>query len=192
MNTKNERTHIMAKIRFQTPMGTAKYPHLNTPDTAFDTDNPKYKTELLFDAAEIAPLLEQIKAEAAEKFGKKNVRMPFSTDEETGQVSVKMQSKFQPQFDDSTGNIILPENLPHLGGGSKLRAKGIMNLYEVSGTSGVALMLDRVQIVDVVGGFGSDGFDAVEGGYVADKKVLDAAMHTVVTADLGADSNFDF
>ena len=34
-------------IPFKTPKGRAKYPHLNKPDTAFDKDNPKYKTELL-------------------------------------------------------------------------------------------------------------------------------------------------
>ena len=42
-----------------------------------------------------------------------------------------------------------------------------MSLYSVSGSTGVALALDYVQIVDVVDGFGGDdaGFDAVDGGF---------------------------
>ena len=72
----------MAKVyKFTTPAGNAKYPHLNSPDTAFDTDNPKYKTEILMSEDEAAPLITQIKAAAAEAFcATAKFRMPVNKD----------------------------------------------------------------------------------------------------------------
>jgi hypothetical protein len=152
---------------FQTAVGTAKYPHLNTPDAAFDKDNPKYKTELLMTPKEAEPLMKMMREAAADAFGnKKNIKFAFSKDEETGQVSFKVQSKYQPKYYDSNGQVITPEKLPRVSGGSRLKAAGILNIYSVSGTNGVGLLLDRVQLVKVVDGFTGDGggFDAVEDG----------------------------
>ena len=158
----------MAKVyKFTTPAGHAKYPHLNTPDTAFDTDNPKYKTEILMSEDEAAPLVAQIKAAAQEAFGvNAKFRMPVTKDEETGQVSIKAQSKYQPKFYDAQGQVITPTALPKIGGGSTVKMGGVLNLYTVSGSKGVSLMLDKVQVIDVVNGFGGDdgGFEAVDGG----------------------------
>jgi len=158
----------MAKVhKFTTPAGNAKYPHLNSPDTAFDTDNPKYKTEILMSEDEAAPLIAQIKAAAAEAFGANaNYRMPVTKDEETGQVSIKAQSKYQPKFYDAQGQVIVPSALPKIGGGSTVKMGGVLNLYTVSGSKGVKMMLDKVQVIDVVNGFGGDdgGFEAVDGG----------------------------
>jgi len=152
---------------FQTAVGTAKYPHLNTPDSAFDKDNPKYKTELLMTPKEAEPLMKMMREAAADAFGnKKNIKFAFSKDDETGQVSFKVQSKYQPKYYDSNGQVITPEKLPRVNGGSRLKAAGILNIYSVSGTNGVGLLLDRVQLVKVVDGFSGDGggFDAVEDG----------------------------
>jgi hypothetical protein len=152
---------------FQTAVGTAKYPHLNTPDAAFDKDNPKYKTELLMTPKEAEPLMKMMREAAADAFGnKKNIKFAFSKDEETGQVIFKVQSKYQPKYYDSNGQVITPEKLPRVSGGSRLKAAGILNIYSVSGTNGVGLLLDRVQLVKVVDGFTGDGggFDAVEDG----------------------------
>jgi hypothetical protein len=164
----SSKEHKMAKVhKFTTPAGNAKYPHLNTPDTAFDTDNPKYKTEILMSADQAAPLIAQIKAAADEFFGAgAKYRMPVNKDEETGQVSIKAQSKYQPKFYDATGQVIVPTALPKIGAGSTVKMGGVLNLYTVSGSKGVSLMLDKVQVIDVVGGFGGDdgGFDAVDGG----------------------------
>tara|TARA_R110002073_G_scaffold222637_2_gene382801 strand:- start:1510 stop:2076 length:567 start_codon:yes stop_codon:yes gene_type:complete len=158
----------MAKVnKFTTPAGIAKYPHLNSPDTAFDTDNPKYKTEILMSEEDAAPLIAQIKAAALEIFGAKaNYRMPVTKDDETGQVSIKAQSKYLPKFYDTQGQIIVETALPKIGAGSTLKLGGLLNVYTVSGTKGVSLMLDRVQVIDVVNGFGGldDGFDAVDNG----------------------------
>ena len=44
-----------------------------------------------------------------------------------------------------------------MSGGSELKAAGILNIYSVSGTNGVGLLLDRVQLCKVVEGFSGDG-----------------------------------
>jgi hypothetical protein len=154
-------------IPFKTPKGRAKYPHLNKPDAAFDKDNPKYKTELLMTEKEAEPLIKMMREAAADNFGnKKNIKFAFSKDEETGNVSFKVQSKYQPKYYDSQGQVIPPAKLPRVSGGSELKAAGILNIYSVSGTNGVGLLLDRVQICKVVEGFSGDGegFDADEDG----------------------------
>ena len=179
------------KIQFLTNVGRAKYPHLNKPDTAFNTDNPKYKTELVMSQEDAKPLVAKIKEAAAEEFGaKKNIRLPYSVDEETGEVSFKVQSKYQPKFYDTKGQVIAPSALPNIGGGSQLRGGGILNLYTVTGTSGVGLMLDKIQVVEVVG-FGGDetGFDEIEGSFVVDASMGATSdnLKTDVTKD-----DFDF
>lgn len=179
------------KIQFLTNVGRAKYPHLNKPDTAFNTDNPKYKTELVMSQDDAKPLVAKIKEAAAEEFGaKKNIRLPYTVDEETGEVSFKVQSRYQPKFYDTKGQVIAPNALPNIGGGSQLRGGGILNLYTVTGTSGVGLMLDKIQVVEVVG-FGGDetGFDEIEGSFVLDAS-MEATSDTLKT-DVTKD-DFDF
>jgi len=179
------------KIQFLTNVGRAKYPHLNKPDTAFNTDSPKYKTELVMSQEDAKSLVSKIKEAAAEEFGaKKNIRMPYSVDEETGEVSFKVQSKYQPKFYDTKGQVIAPSALPNIGGGSQLRGGGILNLYTVTGTSGVGLMLDKIQVVEVVGFGGDDtGFDEIEGSFVVDASMGATSdnLKTDVTKD-----DFDF
>ena len=182
----------MAKpIKFISPVGRAKYPHLNKPDTAFDTANPKYKTEIVMSKDDATPLVKMIKDAAAEEFGNKNnIRMPYTVDEETGEVSFKMQSKYEPKFYDTQGQVITPSALPNIGGGSQLRGGGILNLYTVSGSSGVGLMLDKIQVVEVSTYGGDDeGFDAIEGGFTVDAAmdVTSDSVKTDVTKD-----DFDF
>ena len=183
----------MAKpIKFISPVGRAKYPHLNKPDTAFDTANPKYKTEIVMSKDDATPLVKMIKDAAAEEFGnKKNIRMPYTVDEETGEVSFKMQSKYEPKFYDTQGQVITPSALPNIGGGSQLRGGGILNLYTVSGSSGVGLMLDKIQVVEVSTYGGDDeGFDAIEGGGYTVDAAMDVTSDSVKT-DVTKD-DFDF
>ena len=145
-------------IPFKTPKGRAKYPHLNKPDAAFDVNNPKYKTELLMTEKEAEPLIKLMREAAADAFGnKKNIKFAFNKDDETGEVSFKVQSKYQPKYYDSQGQVIPPAKLPRVSGGSELKAAGILNIYSVSGSNGVGLLLDRVQLCKVVEGFSGDG-----------------------------------
>ena len=118
---------------------------------------------------------------AADAFGnKKNIKFAFNKDDETGEVSFKVQSKYQPKYYDSQGQVIPPAKLPRVSGGSELKAAGILNIYSVSGSNGVGLLLDRVQLCKVVEGFSGDGegfepdedgdfsVDDTDGGFDAD------------------------
>jgi len=186
----------MTKPKYRSPRGRAKYPHLVTPDTAFDSDRPKYKTELVLSAEDAKPFLAQINKASEEVHGKQpagKVRLPVTKDEETGEISLKFNSKFQPKFYDTKGQVIAPSSLPKIGAGSTLIISGIINVYEVNKNKGVGLLMDGVQIVDVVEfGGGSVQFDAVEGGtYV--REDLHAANGNATMPPVGDDGvKFDF
>ena len=153
------------KIKFTTPVGRAQYPWLNTPDSAFGGE-PKYKTNLIVENADdLMQLLEEM---GRDEFGKKKFRLPIDTDEDTGEVVIKTKSNYAPQFFDSTGQVLTGKQIPQLRSGSMLRVGGFAVPYSVSGSAGISLRLTRVQIINPVGADGgSDGFDAVEGGYEA-------------------------
>ena len=184
----------MAKIRYQTPLGRAKFPHLSSPDTAFDTVSPKFKVEILMSAEDAAPLVKKIKEECALVHGKANYRTPINVDDETGEVSFKVQSKYMPIFIDSTGAVIDcedPANIPNIGGGSEIRAGGTLNIYEVSGTKGVALMLNTIQISSLVGAkVDTSDFGAIDGGnYIA---VANGKEPVSVPSESTANELYDF
>lgn len=172
------------RINFKTPIGTAKYPHLNRPDTAFDAEG-KYKTEIVLSSKAARPLIDLIESSFEAEYGKGHHRVPYKVDEETGDVSFKAQSKYQPKFADSTGQMVPPEKLPNIGGGSRLCVSGFLNVYDVSGTKGVSITLQDVQIVEATMGVGGGNFEAVDGGFT-----MDAAMDTMEAA--ANDNDFDF
>tara|TARA_R110002153_G_scaffold328_1_gene1595 strand:- start:151 stop:687 length:537 start_codon:yes stop_codon:yes gene_type:complete len=151
------------KINFQTPIGVAKYPHLNKPDTAFDAEG-KYKTEILLSADEAVPYIKLIEDAAKAEHGSAQYRVPYTKDPETGEVAFKLQSKFQPEFFDTAGEVVPVQKLPKIGGGSRLRLKGFLNVYKVSGSAGVSITLQGCQIVEATQGMNGSTFDAIEGG----------------------------
>ena len=159
----------MSKTKFTTPKGIAIYPWLqpDRPDTAFDPDG-KYKVQLKMPEAEAKPLMDLIKQVKADNFAAKDkVHLPFSADEETGEIIFKVQSKYKPKYVDSAGSPIPEDKVPLMFGGSELKAKGMLDPY--SGTSkGISMRLSAVQVINPVSGDGGDAsFDAVDGGYVA-------------------------
>lgn len=72
-----------------------------------------------------------------------------------------------PVFDSQGKRIV---NVPLVGNGSKIRVKGYANPYYMAATNtiGIALKWEALQIVDLVAYAGSDGFDAVDGGFSED------------------------
>lgn len=158
-----------AKIKFTTKEGRAQYPWLNEPDTAFGGE-PKYKTNLIVEDA--AELIAQIEDLASEEFGPKwkKARMPFKTDEDTGETVFNAKSKYAPHFFDSKGQNLVGKQVPNLWAGSVLRIGGYIAPYTVSGANGIQLQLTRVQVINPVtsGNQSGDGFDAIEGGYVGE------------------------
>ena len=178
------------KINFSTPIGTAKYPHLNKPDTAFDTEG-KYKLELVFTASEAKPMMDAINKAAKAEFGSAQFRVPFTVDEETADVAFKASSKYRPDFVDTTGNPVRVTDLPKIGGGSKLKMQAYLNVYTVSGSKGVSITLQAIQIIEPVKGMnGTPSFEAVEGGFTVDA-LDDDDVDDGGQEDIDA-GNFDF
>lgn len=157
------------KLTFSTPKGVAIYPWLNKPDTAFDA-NGKYKVSLRIAAADAKPLMDSIKAASDSHFGDKaaQAKMPFKTDDETGDVIFTTKSNYQPKFMDSTGAAISENNVPQIYGGSTLKAAGTMFQYNAGGSIGVSLQLAGIQIVELANAT-NDGvhFEPVKDGFVA-------------------------
>ena len=166
------------KVKFTTNSGRAQYPWLNTPDTAFG-NAPKYKTNLIMDWNEATDLVSKIQEFVADTFGKDadKAKLPYKTDDETGETVITVKSNYAPYFFDSQGQPLVDEQIPDIWGGSIIRIGGFIKPYRVSGNKGITLQLTKVQVIEPV----SDGssFEAVEGGFVAQqilqKEALDNA-----------------
>lgn len=175
------------RLKFTSPSGTAVYPHLNKPDTQFNPDGV-YKTDLsLEDCQELMDMAHNL---AVDEFGATaKFKMPFKVDEETGQTLLRVKSKYAPKIYDSTGEILVGAQIPLMWGGSTLKVGGFMTTYTVSGTKGVSLQLTKVQVINPVGGGTSsnDGFDSVEGGYVAEEITKEAFEDVVEQTEAQAD-----
>jgi len=153
------------KVKFVSPEGRAKYPWLNKPDTQFDS-NGVFKTSLIIEDSKA--FVKQLNDIAKEEFGAKaKIKLPYDTDEETNETFIKVKSKYQPKFYDSTGQILTGNQVPNLWGGSVIKVGGFITTYQVSGQKGISLQLTKVQIIDPVTSGDDSGFDNVEGGFVA-------------------------
>ena len=158
------------KIPFKTAKGTAMYPWLNKPDTQFDTAG-KYKVSLRMSKEEAKPLIDAVKKAANDAFGDKakTAKLPFKTDETSGDVIVATKSNFQPKMVDAAGAVIMANNLPQIYGGSTLKAAGNIFVFNAGGNHGISLQLGAIQIIQLSDSpSGQDiSFEAEEGGYVA-------------------------
>ncbi len=156
------------KLTFKTGKGVAMYPWLNKADYQFDSAG-QFKVNLRVSKADAKALQDTAKQAANDAFGDKakNARLPFKTDEETGDIIIVTKSKFKPKFMDSTGALISENNVPPIYGGSTLKLAGTMYPYSAGGNVGVSLQLAGVQIIELSAG--SDGgisFEAEEDGFV--------------------------
>lgn len=184
----------MAKIRYVTPPGRAKYPWLNKPDTQFSADGV-YSTYLIIPQEEAAQFKQSVKDLAIEEFGAKaKYTVPIETDEQTGDLVAKFKSNYLPTFFDSTGEVVT--YAPALFGGSMLACGGEAVTYTVQGKKGISLRLNYVQIIEPVGASsgGNNPFGAVEGGFVksdAPEAPTQAPTQAAPAATEG-DDDFDF
>lgn len=164
------------KESFSTVAGTARYPWLKEPDTAFGQES--YKCMIILDPKDAKPLVDKINKVAEDSFGAKadKAMMPIETDDETGEIILKTKSSYQPKFWDSQGNPIIPANLPEIWGGSQLKLGGWIAPWNKNGKMGVTLQLMKVMVVEARGPSGDggsqqgdSGFDTVEGGFVTEE-----------------------
>jgi len=155
------------KQTFQTAKGVSMYPWLNKPDTQFDAAG-QYKTNLRMSKDDAKSLVDTLKQTAKEAFGDKadKARMPFKTDDETGDIIFTAKSKYSPKFCDTTGALIANQNVPQVYGGSVLKLSGNIAPYTAGGNNGISLQLAGVQILELADAV-SVSFAAEEGSFVA-------------------------
>jgi hypothetical protein len=158
------------KLTFSTQKGIAMYPWLNKADYQFDS-NGQFKVNLKMPKDHAKDLIAQVQQAAEDEFGKAEAgkaRMPFKTDDDTGDLIIVTKSKFKPKFMDSQGQLISENNVPQIFGGSTLKLAGTIYPYVAGGNKGVSLQLAGVQIIELSEGQGGGvTFGAEEGGYVA-------------------------
>ena len=158
------------KMTFSTHKGVAMYPWLNKADFQFDS-NGQFKVNLRVPKDQAKELLDAINTAAQDEFGTakaKTARVPYKTDEDTGELILVTKSKFKPKFMDSTGQLISENNVPPIYGGSVLKLAGTIYPYTAGGNNGVSLQLAGVQIIELSEGSQSSfSFEKEEGGFVA-------------------------
>src|SRR5210317_1398876 len=172
----------MSNKIWATATGEAHYPHLQTPDYAFQAGGV-YQVKLVLPEAEWKDLKDRFEAHVESEYNKSKLSNPelqLSTStpfsEKDGEFSVtprqdhKKQSRtvglivFNLDCYNAEGKLI---KMPNVGGGSKLRLGVEPRAWTAPPNKfGVKLHLRSVQIIDLVEkGASSTLFGAVEGGF---------------------------
>ena len=196
-------------VRITTPVGTAIYPRLTTPDTKFDKDGV-YSVDLEMDATDplVAQFLtglnkaadEAYKALCESKGGKKLKKAPMPIKEAEGdmiRIKFKLKAKAgndekswtqKPAIFDATGMAI--QTPPNVGSGSRIKvAFEVVPFFTAMVGAGVSLRMKAVQILDLKEYTPGDRFDAY--GFTADPKGFTAQQAaTEATTDTDEDNDF--
>lgn len=180
-----------------TPIGEARWPRLNQPDTKFD-ENGVYSCKLILSEddwqqfnSKIEQWLDKEYARFCKELGKKTLRkansIPVRINDEgehevyAKQVAQKETSKgtltFSVALFDSQGKKL--NDAPNIGSGSRLRLGVEPTAWFVPSLGfGYTLRLKAAQVIDLVefnpGGAEAFAFDSEDGGYVSED--LDDAM----------------
>lgn len=183
-----------AKLPYQTNKGRAQYPWLTSPDTKYDSDGV-YHTSLIVPADQAKAIIDQVKEFAKDEMGKKaqTAQMPFKSDPVTGEIVFTAKTKFEPKFYDSSGAILVGNKIPKLYRGSVLKLGGNFTIYDLGSNHGVKMNLSKVQVIELgdPNQDDSEGFDAVEGGFIAQAVAADT-FDDSGDADGEASSNYNF
>jgi len=197
--------------RFTTEVGTAQWPHLNSPDTKFDKDGV-YHVALRLTKEHSETLISKMETVVSEFVSsgraksKKMSAMPVKDVEDdnghpTGEVEIKFKLKAvgqngpdrweqRPALFDAKG-VPMTEQV---GGGSQIKVGCEIVPYStaMAGT-GVTLRLKAVQVIKLVEYSKGDGFDSwafsEEEGFVTDGKTK---QQTGESPEETHDSGFDF
>lgn len=172
-----------------TPVGTAIYPHLTTPDAKWG--EPTYKCNLRLtgeDATQFIAKIEEMKVQAMEHLGVKDLIVPIvpalddDKNEIPGAFDVKTKAKaFFKQADGSMVEnnltIVDAQKNPYdasngaIWGGSKLKLALTVGAVSSAVYQGLMLRVQAVQVIDLVTGGqgGANAFDK-EDGFTAEPK----------------------
>jgi len=197
-------------IKATTPIGTAVYPRLNSPDTKFNKDGV-YSVDLQLDPSDkdtttfITSLKkasdDAYKAECENRGGKKLKRseLPIKeTDEGMIRIKFKLNAKAgneekswaqKPMLFDAQGNAMATP--PNIGSGSTIRVSfEIVPYFTAMVGAGVSLRMKAVQIIDLREYTPGDNFDAY--GFKATDGFVVSAQTETTTSSETMDDESDF
>ena len=177
-----------------TPVGTAIYPWLNTPDSRFG--DPTYKVNLRLtgeDATKFIAQVDAIKEEAMAHLGVKDLVVPIvpALDDDKNEIpgAYDVKTKAKAHFKQADGSLVenritivdaqknpMDESAGTIWGGSKLKLALNVGAVSTSIYSGLMLRINAVQVIDLVTGGqgGANSFD-VEDGFTAEPKPTSVA-----------------
>lgn len=133
----------------------AVYPKISKPDTFGPKADGKYKTDIKFADPKRAEAFKAALIKKAEELmpaptklvkgkqvkQKQTLKYPFKTHEESGEITFRLASKFQPTVFDAKNNSVPVEVL--IGGGTEMNVVGAFNAYD----GRLSLYLNSVQII---------------------------------------------
>lgn len=182
---------MATKVKFTSPFGSARYPHLSKPDTVGKYADNKFKTKLALkadapEAMAFMKTLDDIFDAAHPKPNKTCVHRGYSVDEDTNEVIFSFKTTYAPALFDAKKQSMNGKNVI-IGGGSRLRVMGVAVEFE----KGIALQINQVQVSDLEV-FGDCGFDETEGGFSASDYEDAKSRETMDESDDGSsDSTLD-
>lgn len=207
--------------KFTTPVGVAKFPKLNTPDTKFKKEG-EYTVKLVLPNDEAQKLIEQIDgfydhayAETAKAAGKKLKHSGHrgygpATDSEKEEIEGFTEFSFKRKASGTRKNgtpwkaqITLVDAMQRptnaaVWGGSKIRVAATIEPWFTAALGfGTRLVIRGVQVIELVTAGGESvetmGFDNVEGGYTAEAPASGGEQQTDgEAAGDGAEDDEDF
>lgn len=154
---------MAAKVKFTSPFGVARYPHITKPDTEGQYADNKYKTKLVLpiDSPEAKAFIKLIE-DAAKTLDRGSPKMyrPYDIDEDAGEVVFKFKTQYAPAIFDSYNRNLNGKKDAVVGGGSVIRLCGQLVAYD----KGITAQFNQVQVRELTS-FGASAFDTVEGGF---------------------------
>jgi hypothetical protein len=162
------------KIKFTSPFGVAKYPHISSPDTKGKYADNKFKTKLVFQLGDagVSDFIKACDDAAKEIHGSAGATLykPYVLNEDEGVVEFVFKTQYAPAIFDARNQSAQGAQI---GGGSVLRILGSFVEYD----KGITCALNQVQIKQL-NSFGSSGFGAVDGGFEYDGSEVEPAAET--------------
>jgi len=187
-----------------TPVGTAIYPWLNTPDTRFG--EPTFKVNLRLtgeDATKFIAQVDALKEEAKAHLGVADLIVPIvpALDDDRNEIpgAYDVKTKAKAHFKQADGSLVenritivdaqknpMDESAGTIWGGSKIKLALNVGAVSTSIYSGLMLRINAVQVIELVTGGqgGANAFDK-EDGFTAEPKPVAKVVE-------GEDESIDF
>lgn len=154
---------MAAKVKFTSPFGVARYPHITKPDSTGQYADNKYKTKLVLpiDDPNAKAFMKMIDEAAVQLHGAKGAKLykPYEVDEEADEVVFKFKTQYAPAIFDSRNKPLNGKSVT-VGGGSVIRLCGQIVAFD----KGITAQFNQVQVRELTS-FGQSAFDEVEGGF---------------------------